>query len=126
MAQRYNASSGVRKRVFMVGEFVRRRKKRLSSQIIPKFAPRWEGPFVIHSVGPHDSYVLAKPNGDLEPHPVNGNHLESFIRGVSRNLAHISVSTHCIRLHFKRMLPSGLSVVFWSVRALGGGNTVKR
>jgi hypothetical protein len=79
MAKRHDAQNGVTQVVFEVGQFVKRRKKRLSSQMIPKFAPRWEGPFIIHSVGLHDSYILANPNGDLEPHPVNANHLAPYI-----------------------------------------------
>jgi hypothetical protein len=64
---------------FQVGEFVKRKVRRLPSQMPPKFSPVWEGPFIIDSVGEHDSYRLKHPNGQLEPHPVNANHLAPYV-----------------------------------------------
>jgi transposase InsO family protein len=79
MATRHDASPHVQDKQFDLGEFVKRRSKRLPTQMKSKFAPVWEGPFIIDSVGPHDSYRLKRPDGTLEPHPVNGNHLAPFV-----------------------------------------------
>jgi hypothetical protein len=79
MAQAYDENHKVIGERFVPGRFVKRLRKQLPNQIIPKLSPRWEGPFIIESVGPHDSYVLKKPNGELEPHPVNANHLAPYI-----------------------------------------------
>jgi hypothetical protein len=79
MAERFDSTRQVKENRFLVGQFVKRIKKRLPSMIISKFDPRWEGPFIVDAIGLHDSYVLRRPNGDLEPHPVNGSHLAPYI-----------------------------------------------
>jgi hypothetical protein len=79
MATRHDASPQVRAAPFQLGEFVKRRTKRLPTQMKSKFAQVWEGPFIIDSVGPHDSYRLKRPDGTLEPHPVNANHLAPYV-----------------------------------------------
>jgi hypothetical protein len=93
MAETYNATHKTLANRFEVDEFVKRLRKRMPSVMIPKLATRWEGPFIVHTVGPHDSYVLKKPNGELEPHPVNANHLAPFIGVSDLNVTRLSQSS---------------------------------
>ena len=65
---------------------MKRISKRLLNQIIPRLEPRWDGPFIIDRAGPHDSYVPKKMNGDLEPHPVNANHLAPYKNALDLNV----------------------------------------
>ncbi|CAN6454669.1 unnamed protein product [Victoria cruziana] len=43
-----------------------------------KWAPNWEGPYVIREVLPHDSYKLVDAHGAEIPDPVNALHLKKF------------------------------------------------
>ncbi|CAN6440363.1 unnamed protein product [Victoria cruziana] len=43
-----------------------------------KWAPNWEGPYVIREVLPHDSYKLVDAHGAEIPDPINALHLKKF------------------------------------------------
>jgi hypothetical protein len=80
MAEKHDESSKVTNQGFEVGEFVKRIVNRLPSQFRKgKLDQVWEGPFIIDRVGPHDSYYLRRPDGQVEEHPVNFNHLEPYV-----------------------------------------------
>ena len=84
MRQRHEDNHpGAAAALFQVGDFVKLIKKRLPSMMIPKFDPNFSGPYIIDSVGTHDSYTLRHPDGRVLPHPVNQNHLMSFYPGTS-------------------------------------------
>jgi hypothetical protein len=102
---------------FTPGQFVKRIRKRLPNQMIPKLAPRWEGPFIIESAGPHDSYILKKPNGQLEPHPVNANHLAPFISSQSLNQLQVIPGKSSALVLYKHLsLPCGIPCVLIASR----------
>jgi hypothetical protein len=85
MAERHDLAKNVKEKSFKIGEFVKLVKRRLPNQIVGKFEPAWEGPFIIEEIGPNDSYRLKKPNGDLLKHPVNFNHISPY-----KNVADLS------------------------------------
>ena len=68
---------------FVIGQFVKRIRKRLPSMMIPKLASRWEGPFIIYKVGPNDSYVLKKPNGELTPGKLEDNFTLNSVKHIN-------------------------------------------
>jgi hypothetical protein len=82
MTERHGRARRTLARRFAVGDQVKRKVRRLPSQHKPKFAPGWEGPFIIDQIGPHDSYRLKTPAGVLERHPVNANHLAPYLVGA--------------------------------------------
>jgi hypothetical protein len=78
MSEQHDAQRKVQANRFVIGEYVKKLKSPLPSQHISKFNMRWDGPFIIDSVGPNDSYRLMTPRGEPLPHPVNANHLAPY------------------------------------------------
>jgi hypothetical protein len=74
MENSHAAKNKIKGNEFKIGDQVKRIRQRLPGMMIPKLAPKWDGPFTIGSVGPHDSYYIHR-NGIYEQHPVNSNHL---------------------------------------------------
>jgi hypothetical protein len=84
MAVARDRSPQVKDKPFQIGEFV---VKRLPGQMTRKLKPAWEEPFIVAGVGPHDFYRLQAPNGQIEKHPVNGNHLAPWMSdGLMMNI----------------------------------------
>ena len=81
---------------FKVGDKVKRIRQRLPGMMISKLAPKWEGPFVIGSIGPHDSYYIHK-NGIYEHHPVNANHLMLWKERGGEDTVVDTVEDSCVR-----------------------------
>lgn len=75
---------------FQLGQTVWKRDPRYDGkgQFVPVFAPRWTGPYVIHSVYDKNVYKLrtipegAKKVGYLK-NPVNGSRLKAFVAAVA-------------------------------------------
>ena len=63
-------------RTFVVGEFV---KLKHFTKLKLEFT--WRGPFIVDSIGPHNTYYLKKPDGTLLSSPYNGIHLAPFKGG---------------------------------------------
>jgi transposase InsO family protein len=45
---------------------------------VGKLAPTLEGPYVVDSVGPNNSYILRTSNDEVIPTPVSGDHLRAY------------------------------------------------
>jgi transposase InsO family protein len=58
---------------FEIGQYVK-----LKNFTKKKFEYIWKGPFIVNSIGPHNTYFLMKPNGELMKNPYNGVHLAPY------------------------------------------------
>ena len=72
-AKQYAATNSTFKQ-FKIGEFVK-----LKNFTKKKFQFRWKGPFIVDSIGPHNTYYLNRADGTDLLHPYNGVHLGSWI-----------------------------------------------
>ena len=76
-AREYAKTNVTNEQTFVVGEFVK-----LKNFTKMKFQFRWHGPFIVDRIGPHNTYYLMKPNGDLLTHPYNGRDLLPWKGGI--------------------------------------------
>ncbi|XP_019176184.1 PREDICTED: uncharacterized protein LOC109171588 [Ipomoea nil] len=68
----------VRPRYFQVGDYVLRRREASQPQAGGKFAPNWEGPYIIAAVVRPGSYKLKTPKGKMIARVWNSEHLLKF------------------------------------------------
>jgi transposase InsO family protein len=115
MKTSHDSDHAIKSNRFAVGEFVIRMKRRLSSVKIPQLESRWEGPFIIHAVLPNDAYMLKRPDGSIESHPVNANHLAPFTatRSPDQQLSGLSTDFPFWHLVIHRQIAPGLSLRLW-------------
>lgn len=70
----------VRSRIFTKGQLVLRAAEHVRMNILgpSKFAPKWEGPYIVKEA--HDSgyYYLAKVHGTSLADPINGKRLKQY------------------------------------------------
>lgn len=73
---------------FQLGDKVWKRDSKYDGKgFVPVFAPRWTGPFAIHSVYDKGAYKLRTiPEAGKNPgylrHPINGSRLKPYVEGV--------------------------------------------
>lgn len=74
MGNTHAANHKIKANEFKIGDKVKLSRQRLPGMFTGKLAPKWDGPYEIGSIGPHDSYYIHK-DGIYQHHPVNSNHL---------------------------------------------------
>jgi hypothetical protein len=68
-----NSNGDLREPTFEIGQFVK--LKNFTKQ---KFEFRWTGPYIIDQIGPHNTYILRRSNGQLLSSPHAGTHLSPW------------------------------------------------
>ena len=76
MARAYNKK--VKSRVFRAGDLVLKRILPIQEEAKGKFAPNWQGPFVVHKVLSGGALILAEMDGQLFPQPLNADMVKRF------------------------------------------------
>jgi hypothetical protein len=76
-AAEYAKTNGSKEKTFVVGEYVS-----LKNFAKMKFQFRRTGPFIVDRIGPHNTYYLMQPNGELLSNPYNGRDLEPWKGGI--------------------------------------------
>ncbi|XP_027184139.1 uncharacterized protein LOC113782445 [Coffea eugenioides] len=71
MARAYNKK--VKVRLFEEGNKVLKRILPVQEKVKGKFAPNWQGPFIVQKVLPGGALVLAEMDGQVFPQPINSN-----------------------------------------------------
>ncbi|XP_027156685.1 uncharacterized protein K02A2.6-like [Coffea eugenioides] len=76
MAQVYNKK--VKPRLFEVGDKVLKRILPMQDEAKGKFAPNWQGPFIVKKVLSRGALILMEIDGQVFPQPINANMCKKF------------------------------------------------
>ena len=76
MARAYNKK--VKPRSFQIGDLVLKRILPIQDEAKGKFAPNWQGPFIVHKVLTGGALILAEMDGQVFPQPTNADVVKKF------------------------------------------------
>ena len=76
MARAYNKK--VRPRLFKEGDTVLKRILPVQDEAKGKFAPNWQGPFIVKKILPEGALILTEMDGQVLPQPINSDMCKKF------------------------------------------------
>ena len=76
MARAYNKK--VKPRSFKEGDLVLKRILPIQEEAKGKFAPNWQGPFIVHKVLSGGALILSEMDGEVFPQPLNADMVKKF------------------------------------------------